>query len=162
MLFRSQLARPVILARENVQESGRKPAKSCQIGRPKSPEFPDMHGNPGSHRKHSETGGAERPARCHSDSRCEKNSVATETRRPQRQEADLGARRSDISQCEWRAKHMRREEERLSGRDGIMYNEKCKMQSVRSEEHTSELQSHSFISYAVFCLKKKKKYIKKK
>ena len=25
----------------------------------------------------------------------------------------------------------------------------------RSEEHTSELQSHSFISYAVFCLKKK-------
>ena len=29
----------------------------------------------------------------------------------------------------------------------------------RSEEHTSELQSHSFISYAVFCLKKKKKSI---
>src|ERR1051326_6147025 len=28
--------------------------------------------------------------------------------------------------------------------------------SSRSEEHTSELQSHSFISYAVFCLKKKK------
>src|SRR6056300_1673343 len=27
---------------------------------------------------------------------------------------------------------------------------------VRSEEHTSELQSHSDISYAVFCLKKKK------
>src|ERR1051326_3713117 len=26
--------------------------------------------------------------------------------------------------------------------------------SCRSEEHTSELQSHSFISYAVFCLKK--------
>src|ERR1051326_9563994 len=26
----------------------------------------------------------------------------------------------------------------------------------RTEEHTSELQSHSFISYAVFCLKKKK------
>src|SRR6056300_897566 len=32
---------------------------------------------------------------------------------------------------------------------------------VRSEEHTSELQSHSEISYAVFCLKKKKQ-IKKK
>src|SRR5881296_3993702 len=41
----------------------------------------------------------------------------------------------------------------------------------RSEEHTSELQSHSNISYAVFCLKKKTKkknqtitcyYIKKK
>src|ERR1051326_3950455 len=27
----------------------------------------------------------------------------------------------------------------------------------RSEEHTSELQSHSFISYAVFCLKKKRR-----
>src|ERR1051326_1963132 len=26
--------------------------------------------------------------------------------------------------------------------------------AIRSEEHTSELQSHSFISYAVFCLKK--------
>ena len=32
----------------------------------------------------------------------------------------------------------------------------------RSEEHTSELQSHSFISYAVFCLKKKKKKKEKK
>src|ERR1051326_9010981 len=29
----------------------------------------------------------------------------------------------------------------------------------RSEEHTSELQSHSFISYAVFCLKKKKNIV---
>src|SRR5210317_528519 len=29
--------------------------------------------------------------------------------------------------------------------------------AFRSEEHTSELQSHSEISYAVFCLKKKKK-----
>src|SRR6186713_460275 len=28
--------------------------------------------------------------------------------------------------------------------------------TMRSEEHTSELQSHSGISYAVFCLKKKK------
>src|ERR1051326_9445569 len=27
---------------------------------------------------------------------------------------------------------------------------------ARSEEHTSELQSHFFISYAVFCLKKQK------
>src|SRR3546814_2865697 len=32
----------------------------------------------------------------------------------------------------------------------------------RSEEHTSELQSLMRISYAVFCLKKKKKAIKKK
>src|SRR5213596_4328436 len=29
-------------------------------------------------------------------------------------------------------------------------------QAKRSEEHTSELQSHGLISYAVFCLKKKK------
>src|SRR3546814_1319077 len=33
---------------------------------------------------------------------------------------------------------------------------------VRSEEHTSELQSLMRISYAVFCLKKKKKYKHKK
>src|SRR3546814_10441950 len=32
----------------------------------------------------------------------------------------------------------------------------------RSEEHTSELQSLMRISYAVFCLKKKKKYNKQK
>ena len=33
---------------------------------------------------------------------------------------------------------------------------------VRSEEHTSELQSRETISYAVFCLKKKKKKQKTK
>src|SRR5881275_3437753 len=32
----------------------------------------------------------------------------------------------------------------------------------RSEEHTSELQSHGTISYAVFCLKKKKKKTNRK
>src|SRR3546814_5717452 len=32
-----------------------------------------------------------------------------------------------------------------------------KLEEVRSEEHTSELQSLMRISYAVFCLKKKKK-----
>src|SRR3546814_2333491 len=31
-------------------------------------------------------------------------------------------------------------------------------QTIRSEEHTSELQSLMRISYAVFCLKKKKKH----
>src|SRR5881275_3742020 len=34
--------------------------------------------------------------------------------------------------------------------------------STRSEEHTSELQSHGTISYAVFCLKKKKTKKQKK
>src|SRR5881409_4299330 len=33
----------------------------------------------------------------------------------------------------------------------------CRCCCRRSEEHTSELQSQSHISYAVFCLKKKKK-----
>src|SRR5213594_5271620 len=33
--------------------------------------------------------------------------------------------------------------------------------SPRSEEHTSELQTRTLISYAVFCLKKKKKLTKK-
>src|SRR3546814_7176225 len=37
---------------------------------------------------------------------------------------------------------------------GIFYREQC---DQRSEEHTSELQSLMRISYAVFCLKKKKK-----
>src|SRR3546814_8623164 len=39
---------------------------------------------------------------------------------------------------------------------GISGNER--MISMRSEEHTSELQSLMRISYAVFCLKKKNKY----
>src|SRR3546814_10364077 len=34
----------------------------------------------------------------------------------------------------------------------------CALLVCRSEEHTSELQSLMRISYAVFCLKKKKKY----
>src|SRR3546814_9371362 len=33
----------------------------------------------------------------------------------------------------------------------------CRLREARSEEHTSELQSLMRISYAVFCLKKKKK-----
>src|SRR3546814_6280540 len=38
---------------------------------------------------------------------------------------------------------------------------RCHLQDVRSEEHTSELQSLMRISYAVFCLKKKKNKEKK-
>src|SRR3546814_9141657 len=37
------------------------------------------------------------------------------------------------------------------------YNEDQRNNAFRSEEHTSELQSLMRISYAVFCLKKKKK-----
>src|SRR3546814_3029778 len=40
---------------------------------------------------------------------------------------------------------------------GMIGNNSCGVHSVRSEEHTSELQSLMRISYAVFCLKKKKK-----
>src|SRR3546814_1088043 len=43
-----------------------------------------------------------------------------------------------------------------TGRDGFCHGVKV----VRSEEHTSELQSLKRISYAVFCLKTKKKTIK--
>src|SRR5216110_2306287 len=39
---------------------------------------------------------------------------------------------------------------RRRGHDGAV--------DLRSEEHTSELQSRELISYAVFCLKKKKKF----
>src|SRR3546814_7273727 len=54
-----------------------------------------------------------------------------------------------------------------SGRLGLIKNgqiclcDKCNYH-MRSEEHTSELQSLMRISYAVFCLKKKKKYKHKK
>src|SRR3546814_5184305 len=41
----------------------------------------------------------------------------------------------------------------LEGAEGVQ----GEMGAVRSEEHTSELQSLMRISYAVFCLKKKKK-----
>src|SRR5881398_4245908 len=40
---------------------------------------------------------------------------------------------------------------------GAQFEEFCRRSDGRSEEHTSELQSPLNISYAVFCLKKKKK-----
>src|SRR6186713_3527152 len=43
-------------------------------------------------------------------------------------------------------------------RCGCRWSTSAGSSSGRSEEHTSELQSHSGISYAVFCLKKKKNY----
>ena len=45
-------------------------------------------------------------------------------------------------------------ESALAGTYSVMYSGVFS-QIMRSEEHTSELQSHSEISYAVFCLKKK-------
>src|SRR3546814_10282396 len=47
--------------------------------------------------------------------------------------------------------------ERLRGRRIVSIGRRAKYIVMRSEEHTSELQSLMRISYAVFCLKKKKK-----
>src|SRR3546814_5581353 len=44
-----------------------------------------------------------------------------------------------------------------SGRQACRVAGRRKWRALRSEEHTSELQSLMRISYAVFCLKKKKK-----
>src|SRR3546814_7459129 len=44
------------------------------------------------------------------------------------------------------------------GLDGQQHRERLPDRVIRSEEHTSELQSLMRNSYAVFCLKKKKKY----
>src|SRR3546814_1354397 len=50
-------------------------------------------------------------------------------------------------------------EVRLSCRDGSRGARRRGQSEVRSEEHTSELQSLMRISYAVFCLKKKHFFI---
>src|SRR3546814_7659003 len=56
---------------------------------------------------------------------------------------------------------LRREDQRPPGclirRNGDCEASGCEPSGTRSEEHTSELQSLMRISYAVFCLKKKKK-----
>src|SRR3546814_10336763 len=49
---------------------------------------------------------------------------------------------------------------RLSGRHDPRPDRRC-VRSLRSEEHTSELQSLMRISYAVFCLKKKNTHTNK-
>src|SRR3546814_2433193 len=56
----------------------------------------------------------------------------------------------------YRERRLGRNDRVYRGRDGRYY---CKRSdgTTRSEEHTSELQSLMRISYAVFCLKKKKK-----
>src|SRR3546814_3029290 len=49
----------------------------------------------------------------------------------------------------------------LDARTGVQRWEYTTEKAVRSEEHTSELQSLMRISYAVFCLKKKKQHKQK-
>src|SRR3546814_3636162 len=50
-----------------------------------------------------------------------------------------------------------KEEMNVVGADGVHIGTVDHLEGERSEEHTSELQSLMRISYAVFCLKKKKK-----
>src|SRR3546814_4049286 len=45
----------------------------------------------------------------------------------------------------------------IGARNCVEFKACCRCRSTRSEEHTSELQSLMRISYAVFCLQKKKK-----
>src|SRR3546814_7964166 len=56
--------------------------------------------------------------------------------------------------------HLARGQDRRRRGDGRDFGRRCDRTrgGGRSEEHTSELQSLMRISYAVFCLKKKKKY----
>src|SRR5210317_1363059 len=61
----------------------------------------------------------------------------------------------EISECDWNRKSTRLNSSHIQ--KSRMPSSACDWSSdVRSEEHTSELQSHSEISYAVFCLKKNK------
>src|SRR3546814_3875756 len=56
-----------------------------------------------------------------------------------------------------RGRRARPAEHRLAVRTADLARGTARHQPARSEEHTSELQSLMRISYAVFCLKKKKK-----
>src|SRR3546814_4812102 len=86
------------------------------------------------------------------------------------------ARDLSIGRRDWRASHRRQREAERQGEDGRRRAEPQTLRNAapdmrpdgfgcpwkseyvhrRSEEHTSELQSLMRISYAVFCLKKKK------
>src|SRR3546814_5420461 len=56
---------------------------------------------------------------------------------------------------DWRRLHLQRGPERAHGPRTQTKQRRSEAASMRSEEHTSELQSLMRISYAVFCLKKK-------
>src|SRR3546814_3164451 len=55
------------------------------------------------------------------------------------------------------AHHVVAQEQPVGGSTDQAQQRQLRVQGARSEEHTSELQSLMRISYAVFCLKKKKK-----
>src|SRR3546814_2755524 len=57
----------------------------------------------------------------------------------------------------WRVAHVRYSQQHLTASSGDHHRREGQWQrSLRSEEHTSELQSLMRISYAVFCLQQKK------
>src|SRR3546814_5803559 len=67
-----------------------------------------------------------------------------------------------LTKHRWHSPHTRRRVDISSISDFLHLVAKCErkktsLMGFRSEEHTSELQSLMRISYAVFCLKKKKK-----
>src|SRR3546814_10249944 len=68
--------------------------------------------------------------------------------------SDLGWTRCRPDVSQWKRASCRRSGWRKSSRRWAAI---CTAAGRRSEEHTSELQSLMRISYAVFCLKKKKK-----
>src|SRR3546814_6271245 len=65
-------------------------------------------------------------------------------------------RAARLSEGDVRAAQGADHDRRRHGRAGSMTRNAGKERARRSEEHTSELQSLMRISYAVFCLKKKK------
>src|SRR3546814_2950134 len=69
--------------------------------------------------------------------------------RPQREPKEIGVTRQDVL-------HATREEVAIAVEEEIGLGPTPVEHDRRSEEHTSELQSLMRISYAVFCLKKKK------
>src|SRR3546814_10000998 len=73
---------------------------------------------------------------------------------------DSASRRRRARRREWPARRNRRRSSRRACRQAWPVGRRA--EKGRSEEHTSELQSLMRISYAVFCLKKKKTNKKKK
>src|SRR3546814_9693122 len=72
-----------------------------------------------------------------------------------------GNHRQQLAQIELgigKAAHFGAEDQRHGLRDRNIRCLQCGLPDIRSEEHTSELQSLMRISYAVFCLKKKNIY----
>src|SRR3546814_8313325 len=67
-----------------------------------------------------------------------------------------GHRRRGHAEKTVRLRNFPHRNERAGRRAAALYAAHAAVQRLRSEEHTSELQSLMRISYAVFCLKKKK------